>query len=503
MKLIIADDQQSLHIFLDKMMDWSSLGISEVKHAYDGKETVELVEQFDPELLIIDIHMPHLNGIDTLKRLQHLSCNPKTVILSAYDEFEYAREALRLSVAQYLLKPVDTVQLESAMKEMIDVIKQEQTENLKLALASLVENGANDDKWRILAHKSWRTLNMQSCSLLSLSGELPNDEEAELFFSKQAPEAIVVIYPLRTKHYVVLLGWTRVIEQDEAIQLFESAAEQWLAAFVQRKLCIGASQRGENPDKLPSLLEQSKLAAVEAFYGDKLLYCYTGGQLLAEAWTISHYQKFNQAFEEKFAIEFSVANVQALISELFLTFQELMLEPEQVYRLCAYYWDLAVQTMKREHRLPKEYETPSLSRLKLLSTAQELEHYFTEEISKLMTVTDFAAERLEEIVARIKLHVERHYAEELSLQHIAERFELDKYQLSRLFKQQYGINYWQYVTTIRLNKAAELLVGTTLKNSAIAEMTAFVDESHFSKTFKKHYGVSPKEYRAGKRGISM
>jgi len=503
MKLVIADDQQSLHVFLDKMMNWSNLGISEVRHAYDGKETVELVEQFDPELLIIDIQMPHLNGIDTLKRLQHLSSNPKTVILSAYDEFEYAREALKLNVSQYLLKPVDTIQLESALTEMIEVIKQEQKENLKSVLAGIVDYGASDDKWTMLANESWRTLNIKSYSLLTLSGELSGDEEAELLFSKHAPDATVVVYPHQTKQYVVLLGWTRIIQQAVLNQLLESVSKQWQAILQQRQLRIGVSMIEESSDKLPALLEQSKQAAVEAFYRDMLLYSYTGEQLPNQAWTIQHYQQFNQAFEEKFALEFAPDNIREMISELFRTFQELKLETDQVYRLCAYYWELAVQTLKREHRLSDDYESPSISRLQLLSTAQQLERHFSEEISKLMTVPDFAAERVEEIVARIRLHVDRHYADELSLQHIADRFNLDKYQLSRMFKQQYSINYWQYVTTVRLNKAAELLVGTTLKNSVIAEMTAFVDESHFSKTFKKHYGVSPKEYRAGKRVPSM
>jgi len=95
--------------------------------------------------------------------------------------------------------------------------------------------------------------------------------------------------------------------------------------------------------------------------------------------------------------------------------------------------------------------------------------------------------------------VELNYSEDLSLQSVADAFRMDKYQLSRMFKQQIGVNYWQYVMQIRIDKAAELLAETSLKNSAIAEMTGFVDESHFSKTFKKHTGVSPKDYRAKPR----
>ncbi len=83
----------------------------------------------------------------------------------------------------------------------------------------------------------------------------------------------------------------------------------------------------------------------------------------------------------------------------------------------------------------------------------------------------------------------------MSLQLIADRFGIDKFQLSRLFKQELGVNYWNYVMQVRMEKAAELLLRTDEKNSSIASATGFVDESHFSRTFKKYFDMSPKQYR--------
>lgn len=497
MKLLIADDQQSLHTFLDKMMDWTKLGISQVTHAYDGKETIEMVKQLQPDLLIIDIQMPFLSGIDTLKELNELHFKPKALILSAYDEFEYAREALRLSVTQYLLKPVDTEQLEAAVEEMIVSIRSEQQEKLEELLSHVTEHDPNK-KWLENAEHIWRVFNIESYIVLTVSGHSESKEEvlAMLNGLEQQP-VVIAVQSQHGRRFVILLGWSYKLRQEQLILFYDQLEERWKTSFPDQKLVIGGSKLGTLVTEVRGLVEQSRLAQIEGFYEDTLMNVYSDTRVSMDSWTVQHYLKFNQAFEEKFALDFTFTNVKELITSLFDTIHKLKLEPEEVYALVKYYWSMAVQTMQQEQRISADV-APSIERLQQYVTLAELKHYFISEMSKLIVDTDGAALQTEEVITRVKDYVDRHYGEELSLQHVADRFRMDKYQLSRLFKHQYGINYWQYVTTVRLNKAAELLTGTTLKNNAIAEMTGFVDESHLSKTFKKHFNVSPKEYRTGK-----
>ncbi|OMF37743.1 hypothetical protein BK133_04185 [Paenibacillus sp. FSL H8-0548] len=498
MKLLIADDQQSLHIFLDKMVQWQSLGVTEIKHAYDGKEAVELAEQFLPDLLIIDIQMPYLNGIQALKQIQQLPHKPKTIILSAYDEFEYARDALRLSVAQYLLKPVDTALLEAALKELIELIWMDHRNKLEAVLEDLHRQEPMNEEVLTTLPSVFQTLGISQYAVLSLIGDLPDRAVIASTIKQMAPSIVPIVYPVSSSQYALLLGVPANMRLDELLPLCERMASAWQGEQPEGHISIGVSVIGDSPERLIDLLYESKQAAATGFYAEGTVYSQTK-QSVAKPWTLQHSQKFDKEFEEKFSLSFSQVALKELVSSLFTTFKQMQLDPGKVYSLCMHYLDMAEQIMKSSNRLDAQYEKITMSRLRLFHKANELELFIHSLIDTLLERSDPAADRTEEIIGRIKLYVDSHYAEDLSLQSVADAFGLDKYQLSRLYKQQFGINYWQYVTQIRMDKAAELLAGTKLKNSAIAEMTGFVDESHFSKTFKKHNGLSPKEYRAGKQ----
>jgi len=370
MKLLIADDQISLHRYLDKVMDWEEMGFTDVRHAYDGEEAAAKVASFRPDILILDIHMPNLNGIESLKRVRQSGDLPKTIILSAYDEFEYARDALHLQVSHYLLKPVDAAQLRDALGEMI----RESAAALRQTI------GAELD--RIL-----------------YTGEMEADSLAAIrrgfeFFGIDRFAVVACMDSSADGHYD---RWLR-----------EQAAGHFKCAIA------GKSKNGS------VILVGGK---------DEL----SGGKM----------REFSESLQLPGAP--SMAPPPIGISSIAL--------------------DAAV--------------LPQL-------------------IAESVQVAKEPAETgsgLRETIWRIKRHIDSRYHEDLTLQSVADRFKVDKYQLCRAFKKEFSVNYWSYVMKVRMEKAAELLAGTEWKNSVIAERTGFLDESHFSRAFKKFYGVAPKEYR--------
>ncbi|MBO9600595.1 MAG: helix-turn-helix domain-containing protein, partial [Cohnella sp.] len=360
--------------YLDKVMDWAGMGFTQVRHAYDGEEAAAMVDTFRPDLMIMDIQMPVLSGIESLKQVRLAGYLPRTVILSAYDQFEYARDALRLQVAHYLLKPVDADQLREVLGELIQESASTVRQSIQDELNRTIYSGSMEAESLSIVRKGLEFLAVDRMAILTFADHSPAESDYSCWMRQLTDMEFSCVIGCKSKNEkVVLVGGRDELTGGLLREFGESAIAQAAASSPARKLSVGISSIAKDAAFLPQLIEESAQAASGP--------AETGSKLKDTIW-------------------------------------------------------------------------------------------------------------------RIKPYVDGRYQEDLSLQTVAERFDIDKYQLSRIFKQEFGVNYWSYVTKVRIEKAAELLVGTNWKNGRIAEHTGFVDESHFSRAFKKYYGVTPKEYRS-------
>jgi two-component system response regulator YesN len=371
MKLLIADDQISLHRYLDKVMNWEEMGFTEVQHAYDGEEAAAKVASFRPDLMILDIHMPLLNGIESLRRVRQSGHQPRTIILSAYDQFEYARDALHLQVSHYLLKPVDAEQLRNALGDLIRESASSARRMIGGELERIIYSGGMEDEALATIRQGFEMLGIDRYAVVTYADSSPEGATSRWMREQAAGWFSCAICGKTRKENVMLIGGREELTEGN-LRAFIETVRQHAAASSAAPLTFGISPIAQDAALLPRLIAESA-----------------------------------QALKE-----------------------------------------------------PAE-----------------------------------TGARLQETIWRIKAYIDGSYHEDLSLQSVADRFKIDKYQLCRVFKKEFGVNYWTHVMKVRMEKAAELLAGTNWKNSRIAEHTGFLDESHFSRAFKKYYGVTPKAYR--------
>ncbi len=119
-RAIVADDEELIRNGISDSIESMGLGIKVVAKASDGLETLEIYEKYIPDILLIDINIPHINGLECIKRIREKNCTSVIIIISGYDKFEYARRAIEHDVDFYLLKPVDDDEFYEVIKQAID-----------------------------------------------------------------------------------------------------------------------------------------------------------------------------------------------------------------------------------------------------------------------------------------------------------------------------------------------------------------------------------------------
>ena len=128
--IILADDEQQILYGMKNGIDWESLGFSVVGTAQNGKEALELIEEHHPDLLISDIKMPFMDGLELSKTIHENYINTKIILFSGWDDFEYARTAISYGVSQYIMKPIDYNEMQKLLTTMHEELEKEYAEKM-------------------------------------------------------------------------------------------------------------------------------------------------------------------------------------------------------------------------------------------------------------------------------------------------------------------------------------------------------------------------------------
>ena len=132
MKLLVVDDQHSVHMYLQKALDFAALGVSDVLHAQNGVQALALIRAHHPHVMLLDIQMPQMNGLQLLETLRRegIPC-PETIVLTAYDEFDYAKRCIEFGVNHYVLKPIDPQEITELLREAFQAVYARRTQHYR------------------------------------------------------------------------------------------------------------------------------------------------------------------------------------------------------------------------------------------------------------------------------------------------------------------------------------------------------------------------------------
>jgi two-component system response regulator YesN len=512
-KLFLVDDEIELVEGLKELVDWKNNDIEICGEANNGIDALEKILTLKPDIVIMDIRMPKMTGLELLEKLYSKALSIKYIILSGYDDFSYAKQALNLSAYNYLLKPCRPSEILGAVLEAKSKLIEERSKEKIIqtnVLKELILNPVSNNK----------------TSYTSLS--INNFEQDNLQIIILSIDHSTIIYNLFDNNDIDFLKDSiknmtlETLDCLNIVNLFEEAYNLVLL-IAPRSSFSSETQISAILLKLKDLIRSSLGFSITIAIGktvDKL-----------EAINLS-YSSCKKALEYKFFlgegnIIYSehissyniVSNPYPLDEELKLmsylrsgSIDDIHSILERFYsKLCKgglprkktiQSYTLSLLGSINKFCIESDIDINSLSKpaspfdvILQCETINELKNQLEIIISNLFDKINNTNKNNSLIKLALDF-ITSNYDKDITLESVAKEIHFTPGYVSQLFKQETGINFLEFLHKYRIEKSKALLKNKLLKNYQVAYMVGYTNEKHFSKTFKRYTGLTPSQYKA-------
>ncbi|WP_334074025.1 response regulator transcription factor [Paenibacillus sp. A14] len=507
--VMIVDDEPKLRLGLQTLIPWKELGYEVTDTAASGKEALRSLEEVVPDLLVVDIRMPGMNGLQLLQEIRQRGWNVHAVVLSGYADFEYARRALQYDVEGYLLKPVNKEEMSALLEKLHARLAAEQLEKQ-------VQRETYTREWLVYSLLSG-SFEAEGGALDTLSGSLgmdwpryqvvmldfpgirsEKDERIGRFRERlaktYASDARSVV--LAFASYIVLLLGSPPVGDVERARFYRVL--QLLAEELRGEMNAAAGQTVGLLRDIPDSFQTARSLLERSFFYDKgrLLTSETPPSYLTAALGGNLPDKKELAFRIYYLVD--VGHTEAIQSLLDGAAAQMVAEGKGEAEIREQFFYLANETSRKvPARLwaesgyaggPSEFLTGITSQ----RTLRELVTYVAGILERLARCADYSSRDNE--IKRMLDYIERHYNENLKLETLSEVFNYSSSYLGQLFKNQTGEYFNTYLDRVRIEKAKELLA-QGMKVYEVAEKAGYSNVNYFHNKFKKMEGQSPSSFQ--------
>jgi len=491
---LLVDDEPIILEALVAAFHWNQFGINTVLTAHDGNSALEIMSRQNVNLLITDIYMPNMDGLELLKQVRTFHPDTHCIILTSYNDFEYARTALQLGIENYLLKPIVIKELIETIENTLNNIYTNKKISQQLFRNNLLQ------RW-VTGSISGEELS-EHCSLLDINLYLPEycilcihkrDESVSLSaFCRICEEQLKSTYNIHVfkdsyHRYVFIIGSSH-IHSEQLISVFKQQAEEMnLAHFIELSLGDIVKNADNLVESYRSACRPSK--TLDLFTPETLMLSSSKkqqidfDQLLYKMSTLFH-QDDEILFQDhlhKLADELyfmakagTVLSIQTLltqtIEQIFL--QNFSAQPETREKLHNYIHPLPTASNRNAF---------TIAIMDLLNNSYFLYRYYFKQFSP--------------VVQLAIQYIHKHFAENISIHDFCNKRKITPAYLGYLFRTETGEFLNNYLTQYRLHCSIHLLTDTSLTINDIAQKVGFSYSSYYISCFKKQFGVSPNKYR--------
>lgn len=508
LKVLFADDEPLMLEGLRFLVDWEELDFEICGEALDGEDALQLIHSKEPDLVITDVRMPVIDGLELIRRTYESSLRPRFIIFSGYADFEYAKRALKYGVANYLTKPLDERELTEALLAVKEQIGQERKSSMRReALAALVQA---DTVSRLLMRENTgeeladglKTLGISPGSGLCCVLVHATQPDSALIRSRLAAvngkRALhcITAYPFPAgsrKHGYLLVAPPEGPELDPAL------VGRWIRemrTLYEPPVPFSASRQHHSPEALNTAYHEALAAeccredavsgGAACFFGEpeKRRMARLPAELrssLLEAVTGGKPEQVSAGIRDVFNL-FAAEVASSAWIDAFLA----NIKAELLREIAARGGDSAAWA---EKWFPPRYTAACLPHLE-----RQTEEELTEAAGWFAAAIEGCG-REDQLMAAVTAYVREHYQEKLKLQDIAKALHINSAYLGQRFRKHYGSSFNDYLHEFRIEEAKKLLRRTDLGIADIASKVGYSDADVFAAKFKALNGVTPSGYK--------
>ncbi len=530
--VIIIDDEVLVRVGIKSLIDWESEGYQILGEAGNGADGLDLITDKKPDIVITDIKMPVMGGLEMMKRVQAENLDTKFIILSSFDEFHLVKKAMKLGAVDYLLK------LELDEKVLLETLN------------PIKEEIMRDKNQKIIKYNIQTENNMRQEFFKKLIGGRISDQKVVDCIIKELD------IKLNLKRVVCLVAKINNLDSPgklgrKDMQLFESSVINIVEEIINDFFTgyVFANYRGEVvvihsiPRDMKEREYQKRAGEMVSTLVTMLKQYFDISVSVAVSNSHSGLLKISKAYFECNKVMEYIFYSQSGKPLFYKDIKNIKIDKSKDYDLLNSYHELEVylETLDREgiekyfKGIIKNIDKRNISRRQAYDLCFQLIYIIKNKFKKdkrkglfdskdilynsinnLNNINDIKGwlERLKQdlisavskysqnenkyLIAQARKHLQKHFREEVSLKELADKLNISTGYLSTLFKEEVGIGFSEYITRLKIAEAKDLLVNSNKQIQEISDITGYNNPYYFSRVFKKVTGQTPTEYREKK-----
>lgn len=528
--ILLADDEEEVIQAIMKKIDWEGIGFSVIGYAANGIKALEMVEEFQPDVVMTDIKMPYMDGMELSNRIKAEFPATKILFFTGFDEFEYAKEAVHLEAEEYILKPVNSGELtavftklkmkldqEISEKRNVQILQKYYMESLALLQAdfysALIEGRLQENEIpKYLSDYQLEFPGPFFCCLVihTSSSQVPEDMNPMLLSTsvqKQAVEYMAEKWRAKSFSYLGNTIWIVQLKNENDVSELTDDCDRfcrYARRIIGAAVTIGIGAVCRNIAELSQSYSSAREAVTyRAIYGasrainmKEIVPLKTDRPVSVNDTELSNLFKMIHLGSEEDVVE---------AADKYLNFISYPQKSLQQHHIDIMELMIALYRFSTNHDIHADDFTEDISKLYtcLIDLEPDALRKWLTDCSLLFRERLISARNrsTKSFVSKAQEYVHNNYAdEELSLDSVCEVLGVSNSYFSTIFKKETGSSFISYLTDYRMDRASCLLIETNEKSYMIAKKVGYTDPNYFSYVFKRRFGLSPSKYRTEHTG---